>query len=236
MKAASNLIMWLAMVLLVSLAMVLGLVLLLLAELYCSPLISRCCCHHHLQPTTTTGNDSDGHSQSHSDASPSPLHSLTTPTDTSDDIEKQLHQPPENQDSGRTQHQDKSGQGKVATGKRCSGDSVNGCSIVYISNPIFDDENGRGSTVAGDDDDDDKTPFETPDTSPSRLETEDSSGDEEISSSRTPLTPMKKLPAGACTVAQKDGGRLMGAWGSDTNSKNDVSSSSSSTPSTSPSL
>ncbi|KAI3714610.1 hypothetical protein L6452_21568 [Arctium lappa] len=204
--------MWLAMVLLISLAMVLGLVLLLLAELYCSPLIRRRRNRNrrrHLQPTTTTGNNSDGRFRSQSNAS-SPLDTLTTPTDTSDDIEKQLHRPPENQDSGRTQHQDK---------------SVNGCPFVYISNPVYDDDG---------DDDDDKTPFETPDTSPSRFDQkEDLSGDEEISS--TP-PQMKKLSAVACSVALNDGGRLPGTWGSDTNSNNGVSSSSSSTPCTSPSL
>ncbi|KAF5748597.1 putative protein TPRXL [Tripterygium wilfordii] len=46
----------------------------------------------------------------------------------------------------------------------------------------------------------DNTQFETPDTSPSRLESRDSSGEDEIemvhslSLTPPPLTPMKKLP------------------------------------------
>ncbi|GJV64410.1 hypothetical protein Tco_1475238 [Tanacetum coccineum] len=61
--------------------------------------------------------------------------------------------------------------------------------LFYISNPVFDDgENGRRKMGA--------TPFETPETSPSRLETEgDDEEEEEIMSVTPPLTPMKKLPA-----------------------------------------
>ncbi|GKC38034.1 hypothetical protein Tco_1050418, partial [Tanacetum coccineum] len=59
--------------------------------------------------------------------------------------------------------------------------------LFYISNPVFEDgENGRRKMGA--------TPFETPETSPSRLETE-GDDDDEIMSVTPPLTPMKKLPA-----------------------------------------
>nr|GEX66992.1 reverse transcriptase domain-containing protein [Tanacetum cinerariifolium] len=63
--------------------------------------------------------------------------------------------------------------------------------LFYISNPVFDDgENGRRKMGA--------TPFETPETSPSRLDTEgddDDDDEEEIMLVSPPLTPMKKLPA-----------------------------------------
>nr|GEW16501.1 hypothetical protein [Tanacetum cinerariifolium] len=63
--------------------------------------------------------------------------------------------------------------------------------LFYISNPVFDGgENGRRKMGA--------TPFETPETSPSRLDTEgddDDEEEEEIMSVSPPLTPMKKLPA-----------------------------------------
>ncbi|KAL6984808.1 hypothetical protein U1Q18_018189 [Sarracenia purpurea var. burkii] len=115
--------------------------------------------------------------------------------------------------------------------------------FVYISNPIYDNDAGRPTSGIGTD-----TPFETPDTSPSRLETGGSSGDmskmEQYSPSSScssslpnltpPLTPMKKLPAEACSVSLRDG-RSLATSGSDSNSNNDVSSSSSGSPCTSPS-
>ncbi|KAE8666858.1 hypothetical protein F3Y22_tig00112488pilonHSYRG00018 [Hibiscus syriacus] len=68
--------------------------------------------------------------------------------------------------------------------------------LVYISNPMYVND------AAPD------TPFETLDTSPSRLENGGSSGDEEkgcfgICSPppiTPPLSPMKKLPAQACSI------------------------------------
>ncbi|KAK3041672.1 hypothetical protein RJ639_001482, partial [Escallonia herrerae] len=103
--------------------------------------------------------------------------------------------------------------------------------LVYISNPIYDNEDGRPSRA--------ETPFETPDTSPSRLETGGSSGDEDRDQSipssppslptTPPLTPMKKLPTEACSVSLRDA-RSLGTSGSDSNSNNGRSSSSSGTP------
>ncbi|KAK9071958.1 hypothetical protein SSX86_008389 [Deinandra increscens subsp. villosa] len=200
---SSNLMMGLTLVLVVCLAVVLGLVLVLLAELYCSILLRR-------RHTTTTAAavDNNGDTRSPSLTNLYAQSVIAAPRNilypsvagAGDDIEKQQQefpQPPENQETG--EH------------------------LVYISNPMYDgDENGRHSMVAG------NTPFETPDTSPSRLETEEtSSGDddddgemeEEISSVKVtvtpPLSPMKKLPASV-----KDGG---GDW----NSNNGVSSTSS---------
>ncbi|XP_055802088.1 uncharacterized protein LOC129871222 [Solanum dulcamara] len=104
--------------------------------------------------------------------------------------------------------------------------------FVYISNPIFDNEKiGL-----------DHTPFETPNSSPSCLEIiiASSSEDEEgncgiSSSSSTPssvlLTPMKKLPAKACSISLRDTTSL-GTSRSDSNSNN---SSLSGSPCTSPS-
>ncbi|KAL4589652.1 hypothetical protein LXL04_002560 [Taraxacum kok-saghyz] len=216
MEGTSNLIILLTLVLVVSLAMVLGLVLLLLAELYCSPLLllhrRRCRRRHVPTPNATnTGDNPSTHSLSHSQ---SPIGSFRC-TDPNPDLEKQLPttQSPENQDSG----------GKVQI--------RNGSPLVYISNPVYDGESRRGKPM-----EDDDTPFETPDSSPSRLETEDeSSGDDEkeviissevVDTLTPPLTPMKKLPAGAVSVCMKDVRSLGTYCCSDTNSNNGASSSS----------
>lgn len=119
----------------------------------------------------------------------------------------------------------------------CSGGG--GENFVYISNPIYDNEANRTSLA--------DTPFETPDTSPSRLEMGSSSGeDDEVVAqpaqsrssssppSTPPLTPMKKLPAEACSVSLRDAGSLATS-ASDSNSINGLSSSSSGSPRTSPS-
>ncbi|XP_022729958.1 uncharacterized protein LOC111285013 [Durio zibethinus] len=106
--------------------------------------------------------------------------------------------------------------------------------FVYISNPIYDNDAGRPDT-----------PFETPDTSPSRLENSGSSGDDEKTQPShvgvlhsppmtPPLSPMKKLPAQACSVSLRDA-RSLATSGSDSNSNNGLSSSSSGSPCTSPS-
>ncbi|KAJ4846407.1 hypothetical protein Tsubulata_006032, partial [Turnera subulata] len=105
--------------------------------------------------------------------------------------------------------------------------------LVYISNPIYDNNASRVNT-----------PYETPDSSPSRLEQGGSSGEEEgeeevINQPHSlpgtpPLTPMKKLPAQACSVSLRDATSL-GTSGSDSVSNNGISSSSSGSPCTSPS-
>ncbi|KAI3775507.1 hypothetical protein L1987_50086 [Smallanthus sonchifolius] len=220
MKATSYLIMWLTLFLVVVLAMVLGLVILLLAEFYCSPLLRRHRRRRQLTtPNTNTATAADTTGNNSTTHSPSALDSHTDPLT---DIEKQLLESPENQETGGTQRQD-----IVDMQNGCLSDSVNGSSLIYISNPIYGDGNG--------------TPFETPGSSPSRLETEDSSDDEreEVLSKvvvTPPLTPMKKLPAEACSVCMKDV-RSLGTSESDTNSNNGVSSSCSLTdPCTSPSL
>ncbi|XP_024959062.1 uncharacterized protein LOC112500032 [Cynara cardunculus var. scolymus] len=221
MMGASNLMMGLTLVLVVCLAVVLGLVLVLLAELYCSILLRR------RQPPPTTTEDHITTTDNNTFLPPpiappslnnfyahgvlaAPRNILYPAISGAGDIEKQqeLPPPPENQENGYLR-------------KGCSGNYSGRTEedLVYISNPMYDDENGRRSRAAG------NTPFETPDTSPSRLETEGSSGEDEredVTSLKTvltpPLTPMKKLPAEV-----KDGGG--GGGGGDLNEASSSSSS-----------
>ncbi|WJX25844.1 hypothetical protein P8452_14840 [Trifolium repens] len=115
--------------------------------------------------------------------------------------------------------------------------------LVYISNPIYENEEEKESGLELD------TPFETPDSSPSHLKKSDSSSDDvedeiqvevEVDSPcyTPPLTPMKKLDAEACSVSLRDVRSLGTTNGSDSiisRSVNGLSSSSSVSPSTSPS-
>lgn len=128
-------------------------------------------------------------------------------------------------------------QSKLSPAIACNDSSSNGSDhFMYISNPIYDNDAVRPSR--GD------TPFETPNSSPSKLETCGSSEEDEIVASPSstirslpntpPLTPMKKLPAEACSVTLRDA-RSLGHSGSDSNTNNGVSSSSSGSPCTSPS-
>nr|XP_043626064.1 uncharacterized protein LOC122597549 [Erigeron canadensis] len=169
MKATSNLIIWLALALLVSLGMVLGLVLLLLGELYCSPFVRRLLGREHASPPDNTTIAAAA---------------LTT----EDDIEKEVPRSPENQETlGMTPQQN-----IVEIQKGRLRHLGNTSTMVCISNPIYDDdEYGRMGTRG--DIDDNGTPFETPDSSPSRLGTEESFGDqkEEISSKVVITPPMK---------------------------------------------
>ncbi|KAG4999218.1 hypothetical protein AAZX31_08G038200 [Glycine max] len=100
--------------------------------------------------------------------------------------------------------------------------------LVYISNPIYENES-QGSGA-------DTPPFETPDTSPSRLERSGSSEEDDeatLACVTPPLTPMKKLPAEASSVSLRDA-RSLATSCSDSRSNNGLSSSSAS-PCTSPS-
>lgn len=124
-----------------------------------------------------------------------------------------------------------------ARNDKARGGSIGGEHFVYISNPIYDNDASRLSMA--------DTPFETPDTSPSRLESGGgSSSEDEIAQASPsspqpvpntpPLTPMKKLPAEACSVSLRDA-RSLGTSGSDSVSNNGHSSSSSGSACTSPS-
>lgn len=276
MKGTSKVIMGATLVMLVSLAMVLGLILVLLAELYCSLLLRR----RQLRLSSTSNTASavptaaSIATESSSNSSLQPQEHSTTPplsslysegvllaprsflfptlSNIQDCIESkkqhsqisQLHQVIDipTQESNRSLSPSisfpsspqpiKKDALKVENVTSCSniGENFN---LVYISNPIYDDEACRDSRA--------NTPFETPDTSPSRLEEiESSSEDDEISQSSPtspitpPLTPMKKLPAEACSVSLKDV-RSLGVSGTDSNSKDGLSSSSSGSPRTSPS-
>ncbi|CAJ2636851.1 unnamed protein product [Trifolium pratense] len=109
--------------------------------------------------------------------------------------------------------------------------------LVYISNPIYENEDGKESGL--------DTPFETPNSSPSHLEKSDSSCDDveaeiqvEVDSPcyTPPLTPMKKLDAEACSVSLiRSLGTTNGSDSIISRSVNGLSSSSSVSASTSPS-
>ncbi|OAY27322.1 mediator of RNA polymerase II transcription subunit 1 [Manihot esculenta] len=284
MKGASKVIMGATLVMIVSLAIVLALILVLLAELYCSLLLRR----RRLlgitssNATTTaagtttspTFNASSPQPQNRRDAphttyyAPGVLHaprSLFFPavsckrnkaTEMKDQL-SQIHyildvHTQESNSSSQQLGLINTSSTKLVTSPhqireipiRISSSDVNekacggsGEPFVCISNPIYDNEASRESKV--------ETPFETPGSSPSRLETGGSSSDEEIAHPSTssphsppatpPLTPMKKLPAKACSVSLRDA-RSLGTSGSDIVSNNGLSSSSSSvSPCTSPS-
>ncbi|KAA8523107.1 hypothetical protein F0562_009530 [Nyssa sinensis] len=258
MKGTSKVIMGATLIMVVSLAIVLGLVLVLLAELYCSLLLRR----RQLRTTsaaaaaTTTTTDSSSQPQQTQDQSATapPFNNLyaqgvlqaprsllfpaVSNKEDKVDIGKQysqFHQILESQaqDPNSTPHQiglvtpspsspsfiavtspqpiqNFSLQvGNTSNDGVCGGGGAAACDglhFVCISNPIYDNEFGRTSRA--------DTPFETPDTSPSRLETGGSSGDDDKDQSSPsspsslpitpPLTPMKKLPAQACSVSLRD--------------------------------
>ncbi|GMY36011.1 endochitinase A [Fagus crenata] len=289
MRSTSKVIMGATLVMVVSLAIVVGLILVLLAELYCSLLLRRRQLRNTNSDTTTTATaiatatitantPSSQPSQPQNQSSHPPLSSFYAPgvlhaprsflfpavsgkVDNAEETKKQhsqLHHviDVQTQESNTSPTQiglvsassppspfihtttPKPIQEGGGGGNTCN-DKATGCvdQFMYISNPIYDndDNDGRPSRV--------DTPFETPDTSPSRLEMGGSSGDDEVSqtslrspSSPTtpPLTPMKKLPAEACSVSLRDATSL-GTSGSESNTNNGHSSSSSGSPCTSPS-
>lgn len=304
MKGTSKVIMGATLVMVVSLALVLGLVLVLLAELYCSLLLRR----RQLRITTTNttasgtvadpataetaGGSSSSQPQDQSSDPPPPPptppltsfysqgvlkapRSLLFPAisykeeSTTLQTKKQLSQlhhqvidiPKQEPNSSpspsisltvspKPSQENKGGSGNgTSTTTTTTTTTTNACNdkacgvvrehFVYISNPIYDNGESRVSGV--------DTPFETPDTSPSRLEMSGSgsSGEDDevgqpLPSSQSsspltpPLTPMKKLPAEGCSVSLRDA-RSLGTSGSDSNSNNGISSSSSGSPCTSPS-
>jgi len=282
MKGTSKVIMGATLVMMGTLAVVLVLIFVLLAELYCSLLLRR---RHRrnsnsnnttpnvsTQPTTASASSSPSHTTSHpqqkspfrsiyaqgvfqaprsillpavsfkedkagprkqihypelnqlvqiqiqphesnSNASPSPPPSFISMTPSKPNLQHPLPHT-----TGNLCHDD----------KPCSGEEH----LVYISNPIYENHESQGSGA--------NTPFETPDTSPSRLEKSGSSEEDEatpcVSHSppcTPPLTPMKKLPSEACSVSLRDA-RSLATSCSDSRSNNGLSSSSGS-PCTSPS-
>ncbi|ANM65846.1 hypothetical protein AtNW77_Chr3g0190531 [Arabidopsis thaliana] len=201
MNSSSKVIMAATLVMVVSLVMVLSLVLVLLAELYCSLLLRRRR-HNSLnlpitttvstaarttttlnQAISTTSNDNTSPSNINS-SSPNPLYTgvIQTPTKTHYNHEPYLQASLD------------------LIQETIVNDSVD--NFIYISNPMYSNDATSKPT----------TPFETPESSPSRLETGESSssssGEEDndhiIEVSTPTLTPMKDLPEKACSVSLKN--------------------------------
>uniref|UniRef100_A0A9I9DXC2 Uncharacterized protein n=1 Tax=Cucumis melo TaxID=3656 RepID=A0A9I9DXC2_CUCME len=236
MQGTSKVILGATLIMVVSLAIVLGLILVLLAELYCSLLLRRR--RLRVAPPTTTSSNLSG-----------------DPVATATNISQSLPSAPRGDNNrsaislsslyahGVLTSPDVSilkacAQSKLSPAIACNDSSSNGSDhFMYISNPIYDNDAIRPSRG-------DNTPFETPSSSPSRLERCSSSEEDEIVASPSstihslpntpPLTPMKKLPAEACSVTLRDA-RSLGNSGSDSNTHNGLSSSSSGSPCTSPS-
>ncbi|XP_020233258.1 putative proline-rich receptor-like protein kinase PERK11 [Cajanus cajan] len=255
MKGTSKFIMGATLAMVVSLAIVLGLILVLLAELYCSLLLRRRKTNSNTntntipisttQTTTTISSAPPSHTPPHSP--PPPLANIYS--------QGVLQAPrtflfPSKDEQSTTPR----GIGLVtlspsplasflarAPPQHTLQVSASEEHLVYISNPIY--EEGKASEA--------NTPFETPHTSPSRLERSGSSGDDDDHDAEAealaslcgcahhsppkviltpPLTPIKKLPAEASSVSLRDATSL-----SDSHSVNGPSSSSSDSPCTSPS-
>ncbi|XP_015898376.2 uncharacterized protein LOC107431868 [Ziziphus jujuba] len=311
MKGTSKVIMGATLVMVVSLAMVLGLILVLLAELYCSLLLRRR--EHRITTTSNTNNPAtpDAPSATETAINTSSPSYPTQPQDQSagqplssfysqgvlraprsflfpaisckeDSVEtKKQHcqldqvidipkQEPnlipcrigivstpspsisfaaspqvtgeekEEADGGsnitRDEKEEAGGGSNITRNEKSCGGGGVGEHFVYISNPIYDNDGTRFSGV--------NTPFETPDSSPSRLEMAgSSSGEDEVSQPSPsspsspltpPLTPMKKLPAEASSISLRNA-RSLATSGSESNTNNGLSSSSSGSPCTSPS-
>ncbi|ESQ32573.1 hypothetical protein EUTSA_v10004856mg [Eutrema salsugineum] len=232
MNSSSKVIMAATMVMVVSLVMVLSLVLVLLAELYCSLLLRRRRRNSLSLPTTTTtvvptATTTTSLAQAISttnDTSPSNIDSSPNPLTTG------VLQTPKSFFQTKTHfHRQQSLQASPDLIVPIDNDSVD--NFVYISNPIYSNEAASKPT----------TPFETPESSPSRLETGDSSSsgeeDNDVTGDSTPtLTPMKGLPEKACSVSLKDVRSLETSASESNSNNNDGSSSPSGSPSyTSPS-
>ncbi|OIW10022.1 hypothetical protein TanjilG_32762 [Lupinus angustifolius] len=283
MKGTSKVIMGATLVMVVILAIVLGLILVLLTELYCSLLLRRRRHFRNTIPTTTTtqtttatenASPSPSHtSQSHSHPQQQPppptppfsniysqgvaqarrsffLPSLTSKEDiaTQKKLHAELHhvgvlaasseprsflsKPSPKPTKENPLQGSSSGNLSVNHAKPCNG----GEHLVYISNPIYGSDR---SNVSGED-----TLFETPNTSPSHLETSGSSEEDDMAmtspcGTHSPphapvLTQMKKLTPEACSDSLKDA-RSLGTSASGSHTNNGVTSSSSGSPCTSPS-
>ncbi|KAK4283736.1 hypothetical protein QN277_000658 [Acacia crassicarpa] len=286
MKGTSKVIMGATLIMVVTLAVVLGLILVLLTELYCSLLLRR---RRHLRTSATASTSTTAattirtnalpssptsHPRQHHHHPPPPpppslftsiyaqgvlqaprnflsplvssreeltvakkqlveLHHQAIQIQTRDLITSPRHlgllsassSPPQ-----PIQGAHDSVQGSNDTSK----ETICGEHLVYISNPIYEnDDESKGSSGSD-------TPFQTPHTSPSRLETFGSSGEDEAalaspSCNTPPLSPMKKLPAEASSVSLKDATTSLGNSGSVSHSSSGRSSTSSATPCTSPS-
>ncbi|CAN7025742.1 unnamed protein product [Brassica rapa subsp. trilocularis] len=204
MNSSSKVIMAATMVMVVSLVMVLSLVLVLLAELYCSLLLGRRRRRNHslTLPTTTITAAANTTSLAQAistanDPSPSNTNPLTTGV---------LQTPnPFLITTNKTylHHESSSLPASPAPVDN----------FIYISNPMYSNDATSKPT----------TPFETPESSPSRLETGDSSSSssgEEDNNVTPTLTPMKDLPEKACSVSLTNA-RSLESSGSESNNEKD---------------
>ncbi|XP_011093572.1 mucin-17 [Sesamum indicum] len=236
MKESSKVIMGAVLLLAITVAIVLTLVLLLLAELYCSLLLRRRHDHHPktAPPTAAeaaTAADAPSLSSFYAQGVLRAPRSFLFPTTI-----------PENHLPVSTNHPSSAlysthdpWPAQEATSPPPSATTSASTSqehLIYICNPIYDGEEAIRMMSKEHDD----TPFETPGTSPSRLEITSTLSSTPSSPATTPpLTPMKKLPAEGSSVSLRDA-RSICTTPSDSNTNNDgISSSSSGSPCTSPS-
>ncbi|XP_051131905.1 uncharacterized protein LOC127251970 isoform X2 [Andrographis paniculata] len=213
---SSKVVMGAAMVIVVTLALVLALVLLLLAELYCS-LFLRTRGNHRKRPNSASAADPEQLTARHPHAPslcsfyyqgvlPAPRSFLFPAA--APEKQQPAGSPALSAISAPVEHLGSPSSAGTAT----SSDGH----PMYICNPIYDLHetliNGTTQIPKAD------TPFETPGTSPSRLEEEDDDDSPGGSHSATPpLTPMKKLPAEGPSVSLRDAGSIC-TTGSDSNS------------------
>lgn len=250
MKESSQVIMGATLIMAASLAIVLGLVFVLLAELYCSLLLRRCRRHrsHHHQQLCNPAASSVTILSATSATIPSPsLNPSPTPSPLSSfyahgvlHAPRSLLFPALRSPSAPAKHyllHDEASSPLNVIPLSLPSPAIKEESpyrfeprtsdhhLVYISNPIYDNDAANAPNGQLPD-----TPFETPCSSPSRHDSVSSSGE----SNTPPLTPMKKLPAEACSVPLRDVGSLCTSR-SDSNTNHGILSSSSGTPCTSPS-
>ncbi|KAG9133808.1 hypothetical protein Leryth_026074 [Lithospermum erythrorhizon] len=271
MGGSAKVIMGATLIMVVVLAMVLGLVFVLLAELYCSLLLRRKRHHRGASFVSTPPLAAATSSNNSTTSEPPPQHqsghapslsnfysqgvlqaprnflfpSVSNLDNTMQDLEKQNVQPQKYPPHVRHAFSSPTsptsftplGSPKIVheiPAQYCNTstyyDSIHKEQLMYICNPIYDNEAGRISQM--------DTPFETPDTSPSRFEDGDEDEEDINVHQSPPLTPMKKLPSEACSISLKNMKALLGTSGSDyscSNNNDCPSSSSSASPCTSPS-
>ena len=219
----------------VILAIVLGLILVLLAELYCSILLRRRKFNDGNQGSAPENPTSPQQPQ-HQQLVPSPLSSFYAQGVLEAPRSFLFPKLPSKREKHGKLHQFLRIQSPQVLGLASTSSSpplnktdeikveIEEKDFMYISNPMYDNEVARPIQMA--------TPFETPDSSPSHLDQNGSSGGGSSPSS-LPLSPMKELTDKAASVSLKDAGCL--GTCSESNSHVGRSSSSSESPRTSPS-
>ncbi|CAO2822836.1 unnamed protein product [Amaranthus hypochondriacus] len=247
MKGSSKVIMGATLAIVVILAIVLGLILVLLAELYCSILLRRRKFNDKNPGSAPENPTSPQQPQEH--LVPSPLSSFYAQGVLEAPRSFLFPKLPSKREKHGKLHQFLRIQSPQLLGLASSSSSppplnktpeikveIAEKDLMYISNPMYDNEVNFCQPIQT------ATPFETPDSSPSHLDRSGSSGSEEegekekkvtLSPSSLPLSPMKELPDKAASVSLKDASCLGSC--SESNSHVGRSSSSSDSPRTSPS-